>query len=75
VHLRAAALVNKRTNLKYVPAGDIDVNAVLEGRDDPGEDPLDIVFGKYAADPFYCQDHDSTARHRGGSNGRESTST
>lgn len=72
---RAYAIVNKKTNKSYIPAGEIDVAAVLEGRKDPDDDPLDIVFAKYAADPFYrpARDDDS-ARHRGGSNGRILTS-
>lgn len=50
---RACSIVNKHTNRGYTPASEIDVNEVMEGRDDPARDPLDIVFKKYELDPFY----------------------
>ena len=74
-YARACAIVNRHTNKHYIPADQIDVKAVLDGREDPDSDPLDIVFAKYAADPFYRPDRDDgSARHRGGSNGRILTS-
>jgi len=49
---RANSFVNSRKK-HYTPMSQIDVDAVLEGREEPHADPLDIVFAKYEADPFY----------------------
>jgi hypothetical protein len=66
---RALSRVNYKNRATYIPASEIDVNEVLEGHDDPEVDPLDIVFAKYADDPFYRPPSVGTARPRGGNNG------
>lgn len=68
---RALSRVNKTNRVGYTPAAEIDFSEVIEDRDDPKHDPLDIVFAKYADDPFYRPPEATrgTARPRGGSNG------
>jgi len=67
---RALSRVNKTNRVGYTPAAEIDFKDVIEDRDNPAHDPLDIVFAKYADDPFYRPPATrGTARPRGGSNG------
>jgi len=68
---RALSRVNKKNRVGYTPASEIDFSEVIEDSDNPDHDPLDIIFAKYADDPFYRPPATrGTARPRGGSNGQ-----